>query len=260
MPRPFLEPLVVDGHHDHHRDRRGDGEDDLAGDVRVRVGGAHPGRREDDEAAGDGERRLRRHQHPVDVAARVGRAGADVAETRVGLALQHRQPHQSTGRVCGAVALAMHELSTGAAGSAGSELVSVERLGDAHRIERGDAGQREVHALHDRSGALRPEPGLLEVRHDGVRTCRVEAERGERRGVVPRVAARALRRAGLAGDRDRLLRVADVEQLLRRRGPPVGTRPGDVPRAARRRSGRASPASSGSVEPAAASTRPVSPA
>ena len=67
---------------------------DLAGDERVRVGGdAGARRREHDEHPEDGERRLRGHQHPVDVAARIPWAGADVPEPRIRLAGQERGGH-----------------------------------------------------------------------------------------------------------------------------------------------------------------------
>ena len=90
----LLPPFVVERHDDRHDDHRDDREDDLTGDERVRVGGdAGPRCREDDEHAEDGERRLRGHQHPVDVAARVPWAGADVPEPRIRLAGQERRGH-----------------------------------------------------------------------------------------------------------------------------------------------------------------------
>ena len=36
--RPLLPPFVIEGHHDRHDDHRHDGEHDLAGDERIRVG------------------------------------------------------------------------------------------------------------------------------------------------------------------------------------------------------------------------------
>ena len=69
--------------------------------------------------------------------------------------------------------------------------------------------------------------GLLQVRRHRVRVGRIDAVGGERRRVVPRVAARALRGARLAGDRDGVGRVVG-EQLLGRRRVAVGARAGDV--------------------------------
>ena len=92
--RPLLQPLVVDRHDREHHDRGDDPEHDLAGDERVRVlddSGAR--RREHDEAARHRQHRLRQQEHPVDVAARVAGARADVAETAVGPALEERHTH-----------------------------------------------------------------------------------------------------------------------------------------------------------------------
>ena len=79
-PRTLAQRLVVDRHHHHHRDGRGDEEHDLTGDVGERIGLLGPRRRIDDEASDRGERGLDEHQHPVDVATRIARTRADVAE------------------------------------------------------------------------------------------------------------------------------------------------------------------------------------
>src|SRR6187431_995834 len=74
----------------------------------------------------------------------------------------------------------------------------VELVGEHHRIGRSKTGHLQEHTLHHRPGGLGAIAGLLEVRGDGVGTFRVLAVAGERRGVVPRVVVRTLRRAGLA--------------------------------------------------------------
>ena len=138
-PGAVLPPLVVDGHHDDHDERGDDGEDHLAGDERVGVGGADARRREDDEAAGDGRAPAAPSAAPsrCSGSGRPGSSGCCRARSPA-CAAAWRGPssrRQSGGRT-GTSERAMHAVSTSRSAGAGLDSRRVERLGDLDRVEQ----------------------------------------------------------------------------------------------------------------------------
>ena len=177
--RPVAEPVVVDRHHDDQHDRGDDREDHLPGHEVERVVASRPARRVDDEAPGDGEHALDEQQHPVDVAARVRRARADVAEARVRLAGEEAIGSGSVDAVGRRRRCRVHRVGASSSACSRVDVAAAARPADrssgraarTRRPGRTGSGRREPRNMHLTTGAaaLRAEPGLLHVRDDGVR-------------------------------------------------------------------------------------------
>ena len=105
-------------------------------------------------------------------------------------------------------------------------------MSSGSEIATGSSGMMPDSArnMHLTTGAAprRAEAGLLEVRHDGVRLLGVDAEGGERRRVVPRVAAGTPAPCPVLPATWMALGRVVGEQLLGRRRAAVGARAGDV--------------------------------